>query len=310
MRLHRHILWEWWDRFWFAPGSARNLAAARIVIAVHALWIVLSRDYGGISGLPADLWSGVTTLDRVRYAIVPGHPVLEHLLVLLAVVALGATALGVATRISCLTAALLLYHLAPFETIIWTTSPYERGLEITTLSLVVLAIAPCADVWSVTARRRAAPETAWEYHWPLVLLQLFVAQAYLFSGWSKLFRVGWGWVSAENLRHWLLLFTQEDQIAVYRGLGTWFAGHPALCLLIAIGALTLDLTFIVVLVWKRARKVYVPLAAAFHVGIFFTMNIAFLNLPQLLVFLDWDWLANRVRGQPAARAPEPAAVAP
>jgi vitamin K-dependent gamma-carboxylase-like protein len=310
MSPRRHIIWEWWDRFWFAPGSARNLAAARIVIAVHALWIVLSRDYAGISRLPADFWSGVTTLDRVRYAIVPGHPMVERALTVIAVVALLAVALGLATRVSCIVAALLLYHLAPFETILWTTSPYERGLEISTLSLVVLAIAPCPDVWSVTARRRAAQEAAWEYHWPLVLLQLFVAQAYLFSGWSKLFRVGWSWVSAENLRHWLLLFTQEDQIAVFRGLGTWFAGHPALCLLIAIGSLTLDLTFIVVLVWKQARKVYVPLAAAFHVGIFFTMNIAFLNLPQLLVFLDWDWLTNRVHGNRAAPRPEPSAVTP
>ena len=309
MRLRRHIIWEWWDRFWFAPGSARNLAAARIVIAVHALWIVLSRDYGGISGLPADLWSGVTTLDRVRYGIVPGHPVLERLLVVLAVVALVAAALGVATRISCLAAALLLYHLAPFETILWTTSPYERGLEISTLSLVVLSIAPCADVWSVTAGRQSRRDVSWEYNWPLLLIQLFVAQIYLFSGWSKLFRVGWSWVSAENLRHWLLLFTQEDQIAVFRGLGTWLAGHPTLCLLIAIGSLALDLTFIVVLVWKRARKVYVPLAAAFHLGIFFTMNIAFLNLPQLLVFLDWDWLTNRVQGNRAARALEQAVSA-
>lgn len=304
MRLHRHIIWEWWDRFWFAPGSSRNLAAVRIVIAIHALWIVLSRDYGGVSGLPADLWSGVTTLDRVRYAIVPGHPMVEHALTVLAVVALVAVALGLATRVSCLVAGLLLYHLAPFETILWTTSPYERGLEIAVLSLVVLAVAPCADVWSVTARHQSQRDEPWEYNWPLLLIQLFVAQVYLFSGWSKLFRVGWSWVSAENLRHWLLLFNQEDQIAVFRGLGTWLAGHPALCLLIAIGSLTLDLTFIVVLVWKRARKIYVPLAAAFHVGIFFSMNIAFLNLPQLLVFVDWEWLARRLWNRPGGRGPD------
>ena len=300
MRLHRHIIWEWWDRFWFAPGSPRNLAAVRIVIAIHALWIVLSRDYGGVSGLPADLWSGVTTLDRVRYAIVPGHPMVEHGLTMLAVVALLAVALGVATRVSCLGAALLLYHLAPFETILWTTSPYERGLEIAVLSLVVLAVAPCADVWSVTARHQSQRDVPWEYNWPLLLIQLFVAQVYLFSGWSKLFRVGWGWVSAENLRHWLLLFTQEDQIAVFHGLGRWLAAHPALCLLVAIGSLMLDLTFIVVLFWKRARKVYVPLAAMFHLGILFSMNIAFLNLPQLLVFVDWDWVTTRWRGGRAA----------
>ena len=310
MTPQRHIIWEWWDRFWFAPGSPRNLAAARIVIAVHALWIVLSRDYGGVSGLPADLWSGVTTLDKMRYAIVPGHVALERALVALAVAALVAVALGVAPRITCLVAALLLYHLAPLETIIWTTSPYERGFEISTLSLVVLSVAPCADVWSVRPRAPAGRETMWEYTWPLLLVQLFVAQVYLFSGWSKLVHVGVRWVSAENLRHWLLLFTQEDQIAVFHGMGRWLAAHPLLCLLVAIGSLIFDLTFIVVVFWKRARKLYVPLAVAFHLGILFTMNIAFLNLPQLLVFLDWEWLSERLRRNRRAVVPEPVAVSP
>jgi len=297
--VRRHSLWEWWDGFWFVPGSAKDLAAARIVLSVHALWIVLSRDLAGASGLPREFWLGVRSADRWRYLVFPGHPALEHGLQVALVAGLVMVALGVRVRATALIAALLLYHLAPLETLIWTPSPYERGLEISTLSMVVLAIAPSADAWGLAARQpRTDGQPSWEYRWPLVLLQLFVAQAYLFSGYSKLYRVGWGWVSAANLRHWLLVFNQEDQIAVFHALGRWIADRPTLCLAVAVGTLAFDLSFIVVVLWKRARIVYLPLALVFHAGILFSMNIAFLNVPQLLLFVDWDRLTT---SRPAER---------
>ena len=29
-----------WEGFWYAPGSARNLAAARVIVAAQALWVL------------------------------------------------------------------------------------------------------------------------------------------------------------------------------------------------------------------------------------------------------------------------------
>jgi hypothetical protein len=289
-----HLLWRWWDRFWFAPGSARNLAGARIVFGMHALWILLSRDLAALSGLPPAYWAQVPGSARLRYLLFPGHAPLEHFLQALALGALVAVVLGLAPRVSCLLAGLLLYHLAPLETIIWTPSPYERGFEVTVLALLVLAFAPCADAWSLRRPSRpAAP--SWEYHWPLVLTQIFVAQIYFFSGYSKLFRVGWSWLTAENLRSWLLVFNQQDQIAVFQSVGPWVAAHPSLCLAVALSAVALDLGFILAVFSSRLRLVLVPLAALFHLGILVSMNIAFLNAPQLLVFIDWDALARRFR---------------
>src|SRR5260370_16052751 len=65
-----------WNRFWFAPGSPRNLAAARIVFAVTSLWVLVSRDFAGISGLPAEFWSGVPASARWRFLDFSGHPLL------------------------------------------------------------------------------------------------------------------------------------------------------------------------------------------------------------------------------------------
>ncbi len=293
-----------WHRFWFSPAGPTNLAVARIVIAIHALWLLLSRDFAAISALPPEFWSGVRASSMWRYLLFPGHYALETGLTALAVACLLAVLVGVATRAACAASAVLLYHLAPLETIIWTPNPYERGLEVTVLALVVLAAAPCGDALSLSSSRNIPREHSGDYRWPLVLIQLFVAQIYLFAGYAKLYRVGWPWVSAENLRRWLLMFNQEDQVAMFTTVGPWLAEHPTLLLGAAVATIAFDLGFILVLFFRWARWVFLPTAVLFHAGIALSMNIAFLNLPQLLLFVDWERLPTigaRLRGAPRSR---------
>jgi len=294
----------WWNRFWFAPGSPVNLAAARIVFAVHALWVLLSRDLAFSSDLPASFWVHATWSHRWRYLLFPGHGDLEYALQAVAAVALVGMAIGYRPRITGLLAALLLYHLAPLESIISNTNPMERGFTISILALSVLALSPCADAWSVSNRGRVprVERPAWEYHWPLVLVQLFLAQVYLFAGYSKLYLVGWDWMMPEQVRYWQLYFSQIDQDIVFRGVAAYIAERPLLCGLVGVGAVAFDLSFISVLFWKRSRIVIIPLAVLFHAGILLANNIFFINLPQLLIFVDWDWLANRLarRAAPVA----------
>lgn len=273
-----------WDRCWFAPGDPRTLALARIVVAAHALWILLSRDLPALSGLPAPFWRGVSTSARARFLIAEGHPRWEALLALAAAAALVAMLLGLWTRASGLVSGLLLYHLAPLETIILTPSPYVKGLTVAVPALIVLSLAPCADAWSVRRTRTAA--AAWEYHWPVQLVRLFVAQIYLFSGWAKLVRVGADWASAENVRAWLHFFNQRDQLVVYNTVGPWLAERPLLCLLAGAATLALELSFVSALFSRVARRVMPIAAASWHVGILFAMNIAFPYVPLLLVFAD------------------------
>jgi hypothetical protein len=273
-----------WERVFFAPGDPRTLAAARIVIAAHALWILLSRDLPALSGLPAPFWRGVSASARARFLIAEGHPRWEALLALVAAAALLATLLGLWTRVSPLLAGLLLYHLAPLETIILTPSPYVKGFTVAVPALIVLSFAPCADAWSVRRTRTGAD--AWEYRWPVQLIRLFVAQIYLFSGWAKLLRVGVDWAAADNVRAWLHFFNQRDQLVVFNTLGPWLAERPSLCLMAGVFTLGLELSFVSALFSRVARRVLPAAAAAWHVGILFAMNIAFPYLPLLLVFAE------------------------
>lgn len=283
-----------WQRFWFAPESARNLAAARVLFAVHALWILLSRDWPAVSGLPREIWAAVPETARWRFLVWEGHPGLEWALQAVTIAALVSAALGIWPRAACLTAGLLLYHLAPLETLFFNPSPWVKGLTPTVPALIAFGLAPCGDVWALSARRTAPPPSG-EYGWALRFAQLLVCQIYFFSGYSKVMRAGWGWASGENIRDWMLLATQQDQRVVFDSLGPWLAARPLLCSAAGAFALALDLGFILVLVSRRARVVLPLAAVAFHAGILLSLNYVFLNLPHLLLFVDWDKATGSIR---------------
>lgn len=285
-----------WNRFWFAPGSPRNLAAARIVFGATSLWVLVSRDFAGISGLPADFWSGVSASARWRFLDFGGHPSLERLLEHSAAVALVCVIIGVLPRLSCYLAGLLLYHLAPLESIIWTNSPYARGLTISVLALLTLAFSPCGDCWTLLpSGKPKAADSAGDYTWPIRLIQVFVAQIYFFSGYSKIFYSGWRWASPSNIKNWMLYFSEADQTRVFHSLGAWIAARPVVCGVIGVGSLVFELGLFTVLFSKMAQRLLVPLVAVFHLGILLSMNLVFLNVPQLLVFADWDSLVGWIR---------------
>jgi hypothetical protein len=294
----------YWDRFWFAPGSPRNLAAARILFAAYSLWVLVSRNLAEVSGLPSEFWSRVGASARWRYLDFPGHPSLERALVWAAGLALVSATVGVLPRLSCFVAGILLYHLAPFESIIWIPHPYARGLTISVIALLTLSFSPCGDCWTLlpSTTRKQTP-AAGDYTWPIRLVQLFLVQIYFFSGYAKILVVGWKWASASNIRNWMLYCIEEDQMGVFHSFGTWVADRPLICLGFGVGTLVFELGLITVLFSKTARRVLVPLVALFHLGILLSMNLTFLNVPQLLVFADWDvvaaWFRPRVPGVPS-----------
>lgn len=292
-----------WSRLFFAPAPPVNLAAARILFSVHALWVLLSRELPAASALPPEFWAFVTRAEQWRFLLFPGHAGLEAALVWVAAVALAGAALGIRARLCCFVAALLLYHLAPLETIYWTASPYQRGFTLDVLALFTLSLSPCAD--ALRPGRAAAVEWSADYRWPLVLCQLYLAQMYFFSGYAKLYRVGIEWLEPSNLRQWFLLFSQQDQVIrsgeIFHAVGPWIAEHWILCLAAATYGVVVNLLFPITLFSPRSRWFFVPDAAFFHVLVFLSLSIFWINTPQLLVFVNWHWLGAWMRARSAAR---------
>jgi hypothetical protein len=295
MNVHVQRGQQLWDRVLFAPAPALNLAAARVLFSVHALWILLSRDLPATSSLPPEFWINVTQAELLRFFIFLGHPQLEYNLQFIAMLTLAGAAVGVMPRVCCFLSALLLYHLAPLETIFWTASPYQRGFTISVLALFTLSLSPCGDALRIGKTSPKEPSSI--YCWPLRLVQFYLAQTYFFSGYSKLYRVGVSWLDPENLRSWFLLFSQQDQVMrlgpLFNTLGPWIADHWLLCLIAGGYGVLVNLCFISTPLSRRARWFFVPDAVFFHILVFLTLNIFWLNLPQLLVFVNWQWLVDR-----------------
>ena len=81
--------------------------------------------------------------------------------------------------------------------------------------------------------------------------------------------------------------------------------QPLACLLIAVGAITVDLGIITIVIWPRLRAWFISAALIFHAGILLTMGILFLNVPQFLIFVDWEVLRRRWRDARVVRRPSP-----
>lgn len=266
-----------WEAFWHGPESPRNLAAARVLLAAVALWIILSRpDLPSILDFPPELWEGVTIARRIRYFFLFPLAV-ERGLYLLLHASLLAALFGVAPRVSCFASGLLLYHFAPLECLIRVPDPYLRGLTFPTLGLLILSFAPAG-----TAPR-----------WPLRLIQVLLVQMYLFAGYSKLVTTGLAWADADNIRNHMLIL---NQLLTRPPDGSWgyaVAGSTVLCSIIAWGGLAFELAFPAVLFSSGARKVLVPVALAFHAANAVLFRVFFQGSLLVLLFVDWDRLSRR-----------------
>src|SRR5262249_60336474 len=87
------------------------------------------------------------------------------------------------------------------------------------------------------------------------------------------------------------------------------ASTPFLYWFIALATIPLEMLFPLVLFSHTAARILVPLMFLGHVLIVPVFGLFFFNIPLLLLFVDWDWAAQRVgdmvRGRWRSEAGEP-----
>lgn len=242
----------------------------RTVVALHALWLLLSRPgLPGVFTLPP--WDLVSTATLLRYGY--GLPlILEYALYALCALALVATVAGLAPRVSALVAAALLYRLAPLEDLfISSAGPYGRGLTADIIALVVIGAA-------VESER-----------WPVILVRCTVAFQYLFAIIAKLKWSGLVWFSAENMRTTAVLMNEIGR-APYPDplIHSSALGNAA-----AIGWLVLSVAVVPASFARRHAWLIMPPMLAAHVLAAWWLGIGYLAAPLLLVFADWPSAAAR-----------------
>ena len=272
------------ERFFFADAQPLGVIAARTVLVIQALWILVSRPgMPLLSGWPRVFWEGDPT-QLVRFGIVPGAVAVDRVLYYALIVSLLAALFGVVSRVACFLSALLLYHFTPMETVVGGL-PYTAGASGLTLPLLGLLI----FAFSAAPRLRDSPSS--EYRWPLRLVQIIFVFHYLNSGLAKLHWAGIRWYSPENVGHLAVSFWMVDRPRL--SLAVW--QRPWLQAAIGAGAFLIEYAFVLTLFSKWARRILLPLAFVAFVSRVHVFGLFFLSFPSLLVMLNWDAIALWLR---------------
>ncbi len=195
-----------WDRFWFQPETPTHLAIFRSIRGGTHLWRVCCQD-----AFLEDLLRSISLGDAFHFpqgplkyipvASVGTIKLLHHALG----VALLASAVGFATRVSTATACVLLYYLS--QRGMYGKLMHVDAIPIIVLGIVTLSHAGAAlsvDRWLRSRWKRwpfAARDVSpsGEYRWPLQLLRLYVCMVFCLAAMSKLVTSGPGWVTSDNL---------------------------------------------------------------------------------------------------------------
>ena len=278
------------ERWIFSPGSAERLAAVRIGLC-SVLALRLTRTvYVHLASQPRALYRPLSFM-KFFGSMPPRLPVL--IVQVVGVAAAAVAAFGWRTRATLPLA--------------WAAGVFLNGMTtslgkvvhndvLLLLCLFPLVFAASADVWSLDARAgRTRPGDPSRYGWPVNTAMIVVAGAYFFAGFAKLVNSGPGWVTGGNMR-WIL-YIASDARPVPNSLALFIADNAWLAHLLAAGSLLLELTFPVVLFWKRARPVYIAAAALFHIGIWMTIGLDYWPQPMTvgIILIDWSAIAARVR---------------
>ena len=156
------------------------------------------------------------------------------------------------------------------------------------LYLLIVALAPSADTWSLDARRRADDRrhagTSTVYGWPIALASLVLVITYVIAGIAKLRYGGLDWVFGDTLRnHVAYAAARLDLLggtpSPFAGLGVrleWMWPFAAAT------TIAIELAAPIALLGGRLRTAWVIAAWSMHLGVLAFMLIGF-PMPLFLV---------------------------
>lgn len=149
-------------------------------------------------------------------------------------------------------------------------------------------------------RRDRTPRA--EYGWPIRVAIAITALIYFFAAYHKLRRSGLDWVFGDNMQYVMRWGPSVGQPA-WSELADWVGRTPLAAKVSAAFIFGVELTFPIVVFWRRGRWLWALAAVTLHVGTWFLLGLDYwawaLAVPILLV--DWPRLVNRPR-----RVAEPA----
>ena len=263
------------DAALFADGTARRLATLRVGLASILLLRLATWPYAQLASTPDVMFRPPTLLTWA-----PGYPSGTTLIAIQVVGSAAATWSILRARSSGAS-------WLPF-TIAWISFLVLSGFKTSTGKVLhndVLLLLVCVPAVLCRARARLGDRTAApDFGWPVRAALAITAIVYFVCGLQKLRHSGGAWVSSDNMQ-WILVYAIDSGRAPTTAISQAILNHRALWTATAFGLIALELTFPIVLVWRRARHPYAAAAVALHVGTWLTLGLDYWawSLTALLV---------------------------
>jgi hypothetical protein len=269
----RHAL-QAMDRFWYAPAPAERLAVVRIACGGFALVYLLVRAPGFVS-VARFAPSLFEPVGPVALATSPLQAFAVYALYAVTVLLGAAFVAGAAYRATGPLFALSFLWMTSYRSS-WGMVFHTDNLP--TLHLLILALAPAADV--LASDRRKAETRAGEdgrYGWPLRAMAAVTVATYVLAGIAKLRASGWDWVTGDVLRTQIAYdnLRKIELGSLHSPFGVWLVKTAWIFPIMAAVSLSVEMGAPLALIGTRVAAYWVALAWAFHVGVLLTMAIGF-----------------------------------
>lgn len=292
-----------WSRLVDATAPAERLAAFRICVGVFVVVYLTVRFpvFWALADKPASSFAGVGPLGWLDRPV-PG-PVVRS--TLLAALASGiALLLGYRYRVAAPAFAAAVLLLTAYRSS-WGQLLHFENLFV--LHVLLLAVSPAADTWSLDARRagprRRDPVT---YGFILQLACVAVVATYVIAGIAKIRLGGFEWATGDTLRNHIAY--SAVRLDLLGGDGSPLAGvvvrNSWMLPPMAAVSVVIELAAPVALLGGLFRNIWVASAWAMHVGILALMLVGF-PYPLFLVAFAPFFALERLFPWWAPRSQEP-----
>lgn len=288
-------------KFRLAPEPALGLALLRVIVPLLTLWAPGFRAAADVASWDRARWVVPEGLGWfVRFVPISSNAV-TVVQVALAFVAFAAS-LGLWARLSLSLVAVFafyLYSIAQLTGFVW----HDMHLL---WFITLLAVSPCDHVLALDAPKPLAT-VGQEYVLPLLVFRLLFSAIYFFPGVHKLATSGLAWALSDNLvnqLHWKWM--QHSQLPSFR-----LDLHPLLLRAGGVFTLVFELSFPLLVGFKRTRWIAALCGFAFHVLSQLIFSIGFMSLWLCYVgFLDLRPIALRLWKRSPRHAAPVALVSP
>lgn len=239
-----------------APGPGYRLREVHTLVALVIGLRLVARDWAAIAERPAALTDGLTFVSWLPAALPAWLPVT------IAVLGTAGVALVLARR-RAHAGFVLAWVCYAVLCASWGSSGKVLHNDVLTVWVAVPLL------FARVPRRDQDDERAVMWGWPPRAALAVLALVYWLTGVQKLRHSGIGWALSDNMT-WVLRQGTSPHAA---GVAQWVADHAVLASGLATGALLLELTAPVWLLWRRTRALFALAVAVMHGSIWLFLGI-------------------------------------